>query len=278
MGTDLTVKDLLAILDKFAAFGLAEKWDNVGLMVGSQEQKVHGILVALDPSEEILAEAEECSANCILTHHPLIFNPLKSIYTDQPLGRVLQGALQNNITVIGCHTNLDQTAGGVNDVLAAGLGLVDLQPLAPVETDAADQDVDIGFGRIGRLAEPLSSETFIKRLCDFFQLPCLRVAGQLPETITTVAVCGGSGSELAEKAKGAGVQVYITGEVKHSTARWAEAAGFCLIDAGHFPTENPVVEALVKTLQELFSVQGITVPVRPTTRQRNPFVYRQPEG
>jgi len=279
MGTDLTIKDLLAILDNFAAFGLAEKWDNVGLMVGSKEQQVHGIIVALDPTEEILAEAKECSADCIITHHPLIFNPLKSIYTNQPLGRFLQGALKSGTAVIGCHTNLDQTAGGVNDVLAAGLSLVDLQPLVPVETGpATDRDMDIGFGRVGRLADPLSREAFIRHLCDFFQLPGLRVAGDLPEIITTVAVCGGSGSELAEKAMAGGAQVYITGEVKHSTARWAEAAGFCIIDAGHFPTENPVVEALVKMLKEKFSAQGITVPVRSSARQQNPFSYRQPAG
>ena len=113
MGKDLTIKDLLAILDNFAAFGLAEKWDNVGLMVGSKEQQVHGIFVALDPTEEILAEAKECSADCIITHHPLIFNPLKSIHTNQPLGRFLQGALKSGTAVIGCHTNLDQTAGGL---------------------------------------------------------------------------------------------------------------------------------------------------------------------
>ena len=270
----MTIKDLLAILDNFAAFGLAEKWDNVGLMVGSKEQQVHGIIVALDPTEEILTEAKECSADCVITHHPLIFNPLKSIYTNQPLGRFLQGALKSGTSVIGCHTNLDQTAGGVNDVLASGLGLVDLRPLVP----AADQDMDIGFGRIGRLVEPLSREEFIGRLCDFFQLPGLRIAGGLPETITTVAVCGGSGSELAEKAMAGGAQVYITGEVKHSSARWAEAAGFCIIDAGHFPTENPMVDALVKMLEEKFSTQGITVPVRASARQQNPFTFLQPAG
>ena len=83
---------------------------------------------------------------------------------------------------------------------------------------------------------------------------------------------------LFEKAMAGGAQVYITGEVKHSSARWAEAAGFCIIDAGHFPTENPMVDALVKMLEEKFSTQGITVPVRASARQQNPFTFLQPAG
>jgi putative NIF3 family GTP cyclohydrolase 1 type 2 len=133
-----------------------------------------------------------------------------------------------------------------------------------------------GFGRIGRLADPLNGEAFIGYLCDFFNLPVLRVAGQLPEEISTVAVCGGSGSDLAEAAYASGAQVYITGEVKHSTARWAEAAGFCIIDAGHFATENPVVEQLVEILQNMFVENEINIPVTPSAKQQNPFVYHQP--
>ena len=271
----MKVKDLLKALDEFASFGLAEKWDNVGLMLGSPNQAIRGILVALDPTEEVLAEAREVGADCIITHHPLIFHALKAINTDEPLGRFLRLALQSSIAVIGCHTNLDQTAGGVSDVLAASLGIQDFKPLVPSAT-VSDSAAGIGFGRIGNLSDPLNGEAFIGYLCDFFKLPVLRVAGQLPEEITTVAVCGGSGSELAETAFARGAQVYITGEVKHSTARWAEAAGFCIIDAGHFATENPVVEALVEILQGIFVDMDIDIPVWPSVRQQNPFVYHQP--
>jgi dinuclear metal center YbgI/SA1388 family protein len=280
MGTNLTVKDLLEILDKIAAFGLAEQWDNVGLMVGDPGRQIQGVLVALDPTEEVLAEAGECAADCIITHHPLIFNPLKAIYTDQPLGRFLSQALKNEISVIGCHSNLDQAVGGVNDVLATSLGMVNARVLAPTgnDQDAAESPaaLDIGFGRVGRLAETLSRKAFIERLCAVFNLPGLRVAGRIPADISTVAVCGGSGSELAEAALARGAQVYITGEVKHSTARWAEASGFCIIDAGHFATENPVVKSLVKVLEGVFAERGVSIPVRPSAKQQDPFTYHQP--
>ena len=269
----MIVKDLLETLDKIAAFGLAEPWDNVGLMLGDPNQEVRGILVALDPTAEVLAEAQEIGADCIITHHPLIFHPLKAIYTDQPLGKLLRQALGNEISVIGYHTNLDQAAGGVNDVLANSLGMVVSRPLVQAESSAESA---IGFGRIGRLGKPLDSKVFIERLCAFFDVPVLRVAGQLPEEIKTVAVCGGSGSELAEAALAGGAQVYVTGEVKHSTARWAEASGLCIIDAGHYATENPVVESLVEVLLGVFADKDISIPVKPSAKQQNPFVHHQP--
>ncbi|UCD65864.1 MAG: Nif3-like dinuclear metal center hexameric protein [Deltaproteobacteria bacterium] len=271
------VKDLLNTLDEIAAFGLAEQWDNVGLMLGDPNKSINGVLVALDPTEEVLSEALQIGADCIITHHPLIFHPLKAIYTDQPMGKFLRRALETNISVIGCHTNLDQAVGGVNDVLAKSLGMLDSRPLMPAGNDP-DAEASIGFGRVGRLADPLSPEAFIGYLCDFFNLPVLRVAGQLPDEISTVAVCGGSGSDLAETAYASGAQVYITGEVKHSTARWAEAAGFCIIDAGHFATENPVVESLVEVLQNVFAEKDISLPVTQSAKQQNPFVYHQPES
>jgi len=269
----MIVKDLLKTLDTIAAFGLAEQWDNVGLMLGDPNQLIRGVLVALDPTDEVLAEAQDIGADCIITHHPLIFHPLKAIYTDQPLGKFLRQALKNEISVIGCHTNLDQAAGGVNDVLASSLGMVESRPLVTAESS---EDPAIGFGRIGRLAEPLNGKAFIERLCALLNLPILRVAGQLPEKIDTVAVCGGSGSDLAEAALAGGAQVYVTGEVKHSTARWAEASGLCIIDAGHYATENPVVESLVEVLQGVFAEKNISIPVKPSAKQQNPFVYHQP--
>ncbi len=276
MEKNVTVNYLLETLDEIAAFGLAEQWDNVGLMVGDPGQQVNGVLVALDPTEEVLAEAKDCEADCIITHHPLIFNPVKAIYANQPLGRFLRLALENGISVIGCHTNLDQAAGGVNDVLAESLGIVDSSPIIPA-VNSPEASEGSGFGRTGRLARTKNSKEFIEHLCTYFNLPVLRVAGSLPEEIKTVAVCGGSGSDLAEAAFASGAQVYITGEVKHSTARWAEAAGFCIIDAGHFATENPVVGSLVKALNSLLKEKGASIPVRQSAKQRNPFAYLQPD-
>lgn len=280
MSEQLTIKDLLEILEGIAPVGLAEQWDNVGLMVGDPAQIVTGLLLALDPTEELLAEAQDLGVNTIITHHPLIFHPLKAIYTDQPLGRFLQKALASKVAVIGCHTNLDQAVNGVNDVLAASLGMQGSRPLVPAAeagvSGADGGEPAIGFGRLGHLAEPLSREAFIAKLSQVLELPVLRVAGQVPEEIRTIAVCGGSGSELAETAFAQGAQVYVTGEVKHSTARWAEAAGFCIVDGGHFSTEHPVVESLADSLRSIFAERAPGIAVQTSANQKNPFVYYQP--
>jgi len=279
MADQLTVKDVLEILEGIAPADLAEQWDNVGLMVGNQDQQVTGLLVAIDPTEEVLAEAKELGVNTVITHHPLIFHPLKAIYTDQPLGRFLQNALASGIVVIGCHTNLDQAVNGVNDSLAARLGMVELSPLAPAEGAGNpalnEAGPTVGFGRVGRLSESMSGKAFIAKLGVALDLPVLRVAGQVPEEINTIAVCGGSGSELAEQAFMKGAQVYVTGEVKHSTARWAEAVGFCIVDAGHFATENPVVETLAKSLKGILSERAVTISIHTSAIQKSPFTYHQ---
>ena len=262
-----TIKDLLAVLAELASPSLAEPWDNVGLMVGDPDRRISGVLVALDASEEVLAEAESYGCNVVITHHPLIFKPLQAVRTDQVTGRLLARSLAGGIAVISCHTNLDKVPGGVNDALATGLGLSYCRVLA-VEREGADE---IGFGRLGELETPLIFAEFILILLAALGLETVRVAGSAPERISRVAVCGASGSELAAAAMEAGAQVFVTGEVKHSTARWAEDAGFCVVDAGHFATENLVLPGFVTGLDKICTGKGWDFGIRATETQTNPF-------
>lgn len=262
------IQDLLAVLAEIAAPALAESWDNVGLMVGDPGRAISGVLVALDASGEVLTEAKKLGCNVVLTHHPFIFKPLQAIRTDQVNGRLLARALGEEIAVVSCHTNLDKVAGGVNDALAAGLGLRACRVL-----DGGQGVEEAGFGRIGELASPVSFAEFIDRLLTTLGLEAVRVAGVPPENFSRVAVCGGSGSELAPLAMAAGAQVYVTGEVKHSTARWAEDAGFCIVDAGHFATEKPVVPGLVAVLNGVGAERGWPFEIRASAVQASPFRY-----
>jgi dinuclear metal center YbgI/SA1388 family protein len=269
-GSPVQLKDLLAVLEEIARPSLAESWDNVGLMVGDPGQEIKGVLVALDPTEEIFAEALARGCDVVVTHHPLIFKPLQAIRTDQVSGRLLAKALAAGIAVVGCHTNLDKVAGGVNDVLAAKLGLSKCRVLAE---DPAGGGT--GFGRVGKLAAPVNFQNFIDNLLLAMDLEAARVAGTIPDQVETVAVCGGSASELAMAAAEAGAQVFVTGEVKHSTARWAEDGGFCVVDAGHFGTEKLVVPALVSALLKGLAGKGMSLEVVGTEVQVSPFRYYQ---
>ncbi|MGM0682147.1 MAG: Nif3-like dinuclear metal center hexameric protein, partial [Thermodesulfobacteriota bacterium] len=130
-----------------------------------------------------------------------------------------------------------------------------------------------GFGRIGRLSPPLDKKSFLKLLAVRLDLPALAIAGPVPDRIEQVAVCGGSGSDLAEKAFEAGAQVYITAELKHSVARWAEDNNFCIIDGGHYATENVIVQPLVREIKKYFSAEKADIPVQASKEQKNPCLY-----
>ncbi len=262
-----TVQHLIDILEEIAPASLAASWDNVGLLVGSGQETVHGILLGLDPLPALLAEAEHLGANLVITHHPAIFRPLAAIRTDLPAGRFIQNALSAGINVIGCHTNLDATRGGVSDVLALRLGLQTLRPLVPENTDGHEE---CGLGRLGVLDPPLAAGKFLERLRAALNPPWLLAAGPRPAQVRKVAVCGGSCSEYAEDALRAGADVFITAEVKHATARWAEEAGLWIIDAGHFATENPAMAELGRRLRNALAEKDMEIKIH-LARQEPPL-------
>ena len=271
---DITIDSILKSLDSLAPFSLAEAWDNVGLLVGDPESAVSGIMIGLDPTASLLDEAVAHGANLVITHHPIIFQALKAIRTDQPTGALIAKALSKHIAIIACHTNLDVVTNGVSHVLAERLGLTALTPL----NGRTPTTPDLGLGRLGSLPAPVAGEAFLARLCAVLALPTVAVAGPLPETVQRVAVCGGSGSELAGAAKASGAQLFITAEVKHHTARWAEETGFCIIDAGHFATEHLISEALASGLAAHLASQAIAIPVYTTEKQKNPFSFFMAEN
>ncbi len=265
-----TVADLLGVLDSMAPQRLAEQWDNVGLLVGNTSAGAGSILIGLDPTIALVEEAVAVGADTIITHHPVIFKPLSAIDTSSPAGRLLQKALTHDISIIGCHTNLDSAADGVNDVLAELLGLESLSPLMP---SGEQQEDNTGLGRIGRYPTPLSSGEFLRRLLHVLQLEAVNIAGTMPEQIGTVAVCGGSGSDLAPVAYARGADVYLTAEVKHAMAIWARETGFAVIDGTHYATEKPATFQLAKKLGQAAAEGGWHIDIKLTETEVPPFVF-----
>lgn len=262
------VSHILACLDQFAPFSLAESWDNVGLLTGNPDRDVTSILLGLDPSIRLLDEAIARGANTIITHHPLIFHPLTTVITNTPTGIFLEKALAHKINIISCHTNLDHAASGVSDALGWALGLTALMPLRP---DAIAATGATGLGRIGIFNPPLSGTAFLDKLLQTLQLATIQIAGRIPEQVKTVALCGGSGSELAETARTRGADLYLSAEIKHSTARWAEECGFCIIDGTHYGTEQPVMPFLQGKLQTLAAAKSWPLAIFLTQTEKHPF-------
>lgn len=265
---ETTVADLITALDEIAPFGMAESWDNVGLIVGDRGRRVGSVLVGLDPTNRLLEEALDCEADTVITHHPAIFRPIPAIDTGESSGRFLEQALTNRLTIIACHTNFDAVCKGVNDVLADLLGLHDVSPLVSANAPFPD---DAGVGRIGCYSQPKKRGEFVAMLLEVLDLDTVQVAGELPETISVVALCGGSGSEFAETAKRSGADLYISAEIKHNVGRWAEENDFCIIDGTHYATEKPAVKLLAEQLRNYGRERNWNLQIRETETENHPF-------
>ena len=237
-----TVADILKFVETLAPRAMKMEWDNVGLLCGSKNTEVTKVLVALDPFEGVCHEAAETGAQLIVTHHPLIFRPQKAVTDETSIGRSIMFLCRNGISAINAHTNLDQVSGGVNDVLAEKLGLQNIQIINPVD----------GYGllRCGDVKQqPL--ETFLTHVKETLGCQGLRYVNGC-DTVSRVAVGGGSCADFMQAALKAGCDTFVTADVKYNQFRTAFELGLNLIDAGHFHTENPVMPVVADKLRAAF--------------------------
>lgn len=244
-----TAADILGFLNTLAPQYMKEDWDNVGLLCGHGDKEIRKILVALDPFRSVIAEAIEEHCDLIVTHHPLIFgHGLMAVNDDTETGRCVLMLAEHGIAAINAHTNLDQAPGGVNDVLAAKLGLSDVRIINPQGTDAAGREW--GLLRHGTVEEqPLLQ--FLAAVRAALGCEALRYTDG-GKKVHHVAVGGGAcGSEMAE-AVAAGCDTFVTSDLKYNQFRDAVDLGLNLIDAGHFHTENPVCGYLAEKLRAAF--------------------------
>lgn len=233
-----TVSDILNILYGWAPPETAMDFDNVGLLVGEPDTPVSRIVTALDCTPDVIRSADENGANLIVTHHPLIFHPLKRLTGADRTQSLAIELLRRRIALISMHTNLDAAEGGVNACLAHALGLADACVLPGTD----------GIVRIGTLPCTESAGAFLARVKDALRIPSVRFTGNA-RTVHRAAVGGGACADYRSAVLAAGCDAFVTSEIKHH--EWLEFDGspMLLIDAGHFATEYPVVSALAGFLR-----------------------------
>lgn len=238
-----TVLQIFEKLEKFSPLNLAENWDNVGLIVGDYKQNVTNILCALDVTIDVVKEAIEKKANLIIAHHPLIFKPAKSITENTQTGKIIRLAIKNDISVICMHTNADCAWGGVNDALAKALELKNIISMGAGESGL--------LGRVGELESEMTPNDFAvyvkQKLC----------AGGVRFTnggknIKRVAVGGGACGKLMDFAKEKDAHAFVIGDCSYDIMQRAQSIGLTLVDAGHFPTENPVTKVFADIIKQDF--------------------------
>ena len=253
-----TVKDIFNHLNNLADVKLAEKWDNVGLMLGSNNNEVSRVLVCLDVTTSVVEEAIAKNVNLIVSHHPLIFKPLKNIdYTTDFKSRIIRNLIKNDISVISFHTNLDSATLGLNDYLAKILKLNEIQVLFEHSLDNT-----AGLGRIGKLSESMELSDFITYIKNCFSLETVSAVIGDEKEISTIALLGGSGADFIYTLPE--VDVYLTGDVGYHAALDAIEMKKNIIDVGHF-TENLVKDLLLDYISEL------NVEVIKSTVEKSPF-------
>ena len=266
------LKTVIALFEKLIPPVLAESWDNVGLQIGDPLWPVDKIRVALDPTREVVETCCEDGINLLLTHHPLIFKPLKRIDLGTPQGALFEKAIAHRMAIYAAHTNFDRLADGLNDILARKIDLQALQPLEnTVEFHGIEPGGNHGLGRIGRLKQALPLVQLAERIKSTLDLDFLRMAGRPDLLVETVALCTGSGSSLLGQFLKSGAQVYISGDLRYHDARSVEETDLGLIDIGHFPSEHLMVEALSQRLTTVLKKEKINVEVSACRVEKDPF-------
>ena len=254
-----TVQDILNFIETLAPLEYKMDWDHVGLSCGSLSAPVHKILVALDPFEHVCREAKQVGADLLVTHHALIWTP-DFVNDLNQQGRNTLFLIENNIACINAHTNLDCAPGGVNDILAAKLGLRDIRVIQPRGTDA--QGREWGLLRQGTTAKQ-SMQQFLSIVKTALSCEGLRYC-DCGKPVHRVTVGGGACASEMEQAANAGCDTFVTADVKYNQFWDAKTLGINLIDAGHFHTENPVCRYLTQKLREAFPEVTVTMSTKHT--------------
>lgn len=234
-----TIKEIYDFLDRIAPFKTAFEFDNVGLLVGDRNSEVTKVLVALDITNEVCDEAKSLGAQLIISHHPVIFKALKSLELDS----IVANLIQNKISAICAHTNLDVAPEGVNFHLAKKLGISEPCPLAYEE--------NLPLGIVGNLSKVMLPNEFAKFVKEKLNCRGIRYTN-LNKKIKTIAVCSGSGGNLVCKAHEKHVDAFVTGEIKHSDILKANHLGIMIVDVGHYKSENVIIEPLKNKLSKEF--------------------------
>lgn len=241
-----TTKDIMNLLETLCPLQYAESWDNVGLLVGQKEKRVEKIMVALDATDEVIEQAKENNIDLLITHHPLIFSPLKKVTTDNFIERRVFELIKNDISYYAMHTNFDVMA--MADAAADKIGLKNTEILEVTYVNK-ESSKEEGIGRVGYLSDTLTLKECAEFVKERFFLDNVSAIGDLEGNVNKVAISTGSGKSFIDNAINRKADVLITGDIDHHSAIDARARGLSIIDAGHYGTEHFMVDYTVEYLR-----------------------------
>ncbi|WP_309227265.1 Nif3-like dinuclear metal center hexameric protein [Micromonospora thermarum] len=238
----------------------AEEWDRVGLVLGEPCAPVRRVLCVVDVVPETVAEAVEAGVDMIVAHHPLLLRGVSSVAPTTYKGRIIHRLIKADVALYVAHTNADVADPGVSDALAARFGLTGLRPLhRPAPGSPAHGD-GRGIGRIGELPRPMTLAELTRHAAAVLPATAwgVRAAGDPERTVRTLAVSGGSGDSFLGDATAAGVDAFLTADLRHHPAgEHLATGGPALLDAAHWATERPWLDDLAALLRETTGVETL---------------------
>ena len=258
----MKVREIAAAIESFAPLSLQESYDNAGLIVGRPDDEVHKALLAVDVTEEVLQEAVEEGCDMIITHHPIVFHPLKRFNSATYVERCVEEAIRRGIVLYAAHTNLDSTPDGMSWRVGQMLGLENMEVMQPTNPEGA------GFGVVGELSQAESAEEFMRRVMQTFNVKVLRHSDIVKPEVSRVAVCTGAGASLIDVARESGADLYLTADLKYNDFMRHENA-IILADMGHFESEYCAIQILFDILSKKIPIFA----VRKSVRSSNPVNY-----
>lgn len=243
------VNDVINAFSVIAPASDMEKgeYDNVGLLVGKRRSKVTKVLCCLDVTRAVIDEAINLGAELIVSHHPMIYAPIRSVTTDDVTGDKVVKAIENHIAIYAAHTNLDFTPDGINDYAAELLDLNETSVMCPFGQSGA------GMGRVGVLGQATTAGKLGELCKDVFHDDFVRIIGDKNAVVNRVAVINGAGGgdvKYIDAAIDAGADCLVTADVKHHVAVYAADRGFTLIEPQHYTMEHVYIGKLAAKLRE----------------------------
>ena len=261
----MKIRDIVSVIEEFAPLSLQEGYDNSGLIVGRLDDEVHGVLLAVDVTEEVLDEAEREGCNLVITHHPIVFSPLKRFNSATYVERCVERAIRKGIALYAAHTNLDSTQHGMSWQLGSMIGLDTMSVLEPRKDNP-----NVGFGVVGTLSRAEGIMAFMNRVKAIFDVGAVRYSDIPSEDmmVRRVAVCTGAGRSNIGDALAAGAELYITADLRYNDFMMGENR-MIIADIGHFESEF----CAISILDDVLSKKMCNFAVRKSANSRNPIHY-----
>ena len=247
---DVKIKEIIAALERFAPLPLQESYDHAGLQCGLTETEVSGALLCLDVTEEVLREAIDLGCNLVVSHHPLLFHPLRQVADTTLVERCVRLAIQNDICIYSAHTNLDNVEDGVNYRIADKLGLIDVQLMDAKSLTIGSRTVKSGNGVIGYLPQGEDSLAFLQRVKQAFGVEALQHNALLERPIQSIAITGGAGDFMLDAAIRAGADAFLTGEMHYHLWHGHEQE-IQIAVLGHYESEQYTREIFREVIEDV---------------------------